>query len=183
MHMRFVLPVSILFLVLLLLPAGGQAQQFPRDPGTGSIVFAEEVLVMDGPKTDLYRRARAWLLKNSHPSRALLADEEANGVLIGRSFAWMKIMDQNQARRYKLWYTLKIEVENDRFWYRCYDLEVQQAGPAPAIEKPGQALENFLPDPAGTKPKKQPPAGPAALPAQAHASLLALFQDLQESMR
>lgn len=183
MHIRFLFFLSVFLPGLLLFSLGLQAQIFPREAGTGKVVFAEEVLVMDGPKTDLYRRARAWLLQNSHSPRALLVDEEADGVLIAHSFALIQAGVKGQPRPYKLWYTLKIEVENDRYWYRCYDLKVEDAAPrsARARESQGQALEKFLPAPA--QKGKQPSLGTCSLPAQAHACVTALLQDLKKRMR
>ncbi|MGV3642283.1 MAG: DUF4468 domain-containing protein [Adhaeribacter sp.] len=183
MYSRLLFSFSAFLLGLLLFPYGLQAQNFPREAGTGKIVFAEEVLVMDGPKTDLYRRARAWLLQNSHSSCVLLVDEEGNGLLIAHSFIGLQVGDQEASSPYKLWFTLKIEVENDRFWYRFYDLNMQQAGlrSAGARERPGQALEDFLPAPAPNG--KQPPASPSSLTTQVHACIMELIEDLKKEMR
>lgn len=139
---------------------------------------------MDGPKTDLYRRARAWLLANSQAPRELLVDDAANGVLIARTFTWVRVPGRSKGgyQPYKLWHTIKIEVENDRFWYSFYDLKVQEAtaGAAPAKAGPKLALERWLPPAAGGLKEQQPRP---ALAAGVHARISNMIQDLKVRMR
>lgn len=175
--------VRLFLLASLLLPLSLGAQGFPRDPATGKILFAEEVPVMDGPKTDLYRRARAWLLQKGPSARTLVVDDTANGVLIAHAFAWIQVPGKRKGlyQTYKLWHTIKIEVENDRFWYSFYDLKVQEAGSPSAKAGPKLALERFLPSPAGP-PKTRHPA-PPPWAAQVQARMTILIQDLKVRMR
>jgi Domain of unknown function (DUF4468) with TBP-like fold len=159
------------------------AQVFPVDAGTGKIIYAEEVPVMDGPKTDLYNRARAWLQARGKSQEPLQVDDAANGLLVASNYVLLLVPEGKQHRRYKLWHTIKIEVENDRFWYSITGLELQKADTLalPAIRQARQPIERLvLPEaPAGKKVSGPPPA---LLSGKVRESMAALIRDLKKNM-
>jgi hypothetical protein len=177
--------VKHLLLALFFLPLNLMAQSWPVDPASGKIIYAEEVPVKDGPKTELYHRARTWW-KATHPKSPVwqLADF-SNGVLIGSNHTLLRVSHGQSRQTWKLWYTVKIEMEDDRYWYSVYDLQLQPpAAVQPATKRAQprkQALEPLV------LPKAAPVKGPAtkippSLAPQARQALLALIESLKASM-
>jgi hypothetical protein len=174
-------------LALLFFPLSLLAQVFPVDPASGKIVYSEEVLVMDGPKTDLYNRARAWLMANNISKQVLPVDDLNNGLLLATNYSLLLIPEGNKNHTYKLWHTIKIEVENDRFWYRISQFQLQKSDSLPtARAKDGpagkQALEAFVFSKAGSGNKVYQHPLPQALTAKVQESIAALIKDLKANM-
>lgn len=178
--------VKHLLLALCLLPLRLWAQTWPVDPVSGKITYAEEVPVKDAPRTDLYQRAHTWW-KATHPKAAAwqLADF-SNGVLIGRNNTVLQVACGKSTQTWLLWYTLKIEMEDDRYWYRLYDLQLQQKAASRAAAantaQPGkQALEPLVLRKAAAA-QRRGKSIPPALPEKTQQALLALIQSLKASM-
>jgi hypothetical protein len=175
-----------LVLALLLFPLGAGSQVFPHDPASGKIFYAEEVLVKDGPKTDLYHRARSWWMTTNKGKQALLLDDATNGVLSGRNYSLLLIKQGNKHLRYKLWHTLQIEVEDDRYWYRISDFQVQKIGAPPTVSRQApaskQPLEALVPSSTELNKKGRQDPVQQALIQKAQASIAALIQDLKANM-
>lgn len=175
-----------LLLALFFLPLCLWAQAWPVDPLSGKIIFAEEVLVKDGPKTDLYQRARTWW-KAAHPkSPAWQVADFQNGVLIGSNHTLLRVPAGKRTQTWKLWYTLKIEMEDDRYWYSIYDLQLQQqpdpkAAAAKTAQSRKQALEPLV-RPKAVAGKGRGQMVPPSLPPKAQQTLLALISSLKAGM-
>ena len=161
------------------------AQDFPLDPATGKIYYAEEVLVMDGPKTDLFHRARTWLLAAKPSQKALQVADAPNGVLIARTYSLLPGVDGDSRRPCKLWHTIKIEVENDRYWYSLSDFKVQWAPDATSARKSPERqypLEAFvLPQASSAKRAYKRPVD-TLLAEKAGQRIATLIADLKASM-
>ena len=143
-------PITYLLLLASCLLAAafpGRAQGFPLDPATGTIYYSEEVPVTDGPKTDLFYRARTWLLAAKPGRQALQVADVANGVLIARTYSLLPAATGRPGEAIKLWHTIKIEVEDDRFWYSLSDFELQWApavSPSPKKQSCTSPLEDLV---------------------------------------
>jgi hypothetical protein len=173
--------VRALLLAVCLLPLSLWAQDFPIDRASGKIIYTEEVPVKDGPKTDLYNRARAWWLTAHKGSQTLQVDDPANGLLMGNTFSLIVVWEKSQRHTYKLWHTIKIEVEDDRFWYRISDIQLQRTA-SKGVLTPKEALESFvLPGTAAGK-KGYPNPGHPALMVQVHKGITALIEDMKKNM-
>jgi hypothetical protein len=176
-------PVKPLLLALFLLPLCSWAQSWPVDPLSGKIIYAEEVPVKDAPKTDLYRRAQAWWQATPAKPAAFQVADFANGLLIGKNHALVKVQEGGSVRTWQLGYTLKIEMEDDRYWYSLHDLHLQQlpAPPAAAKAGPKQPLETLvLPQAAGKKGRGH--TVPAPLPGKTHQAIRTLIASLKAAM-
>jgi hypothetical protein len=178
--------VKHLLLALFFLPLRLWAQSWPVDPASGKIIYAEEVPVKDGPKTDLYQRARTWW-KATHPKApAWQVADFSNGVLIGSNHTLLRVTDGKSPQTWKLWYTVKIEMEDDRYWYSIYDLQLQQqpapqAGAAKGAQPRRQALESLV-LPKGASATGRGKTLPPSLPSKAQQTLLALISSLKVNM-
>ncbi|MGV3587191.1 MAG: DUF4468 domain-containing protein [Adhaeribacter sp.] len=111
----------------MLIPFYASAQIFPVDALSGKIYYAEEVLVKDGPQFDLYNRAKAWFSSSVQNKKALQVDDLANGLIIGASYRVLSVREGHKAQQFRLWYTVKLEMEDDRYWYSITDFKLQQA--------------------------------------------------------
>ncbi|KAA5542369.1 DUF4468 domain-containing protein [Adhaeribacter rhizoryzae] len=118
--------VKILSLFFLLMPFHASAQVFPVDALSGKIYYAEEVLVKDGPQFDLYNRAKAWFSSSVQNKKALQVDDLANGLIIGASYRVLLVREGHQAQKFRLWFTVKIEMEDDHYWYSITDFQLQE---------------------------------------------------------
>jgi hypothetical protein len=174
--------LKLLWFLIILFPFNLRGQILPVDAATGKIYYTDEVLIKDGPKTDLYNRAKVWFagVKNKKP---LIQDDLENGLLIGTNFTILSVSDGNQPQKFKLGYTLKIELADDRYFYRISDLTLQ---PLPAANKlkpePMIPLETLIFS------EKTAPLKPANkrfrenLARETHACVLALIKDLHTHM-
>jgi hypothetical protein len=176
----------MLWVILFLLPIPVFGQTFPVDPGSGQIVYTEEVLVKDGPQTDLYNRAKVWFTRSGINKKALQVDDPANGVLIGKYYTVLSVTDGLQNQSFKLWYTVKLELEDDRYWYRFSDFQLQKesASKAAAVKKPlpKQPLEAWFLAKNAVDRKGSNRSLHKALAAAAHKSIAALIKDLKTQM-
>jgi hypothetical protein len=176
--------VKLLLLALFLLPLCSWAQGWPVDPLSGKIIYAEEVPVKDAPKTDLYRRAQAWWKTTPARPAAFQVADFANGLLIGKNHTLLQVREGGGTQAWKLGYTLKIEMEDDRYWYSLHDLHLQKlpAPPASAAKAgPEQALETLvLPQAAGKK--RSGNTVPAPLPAKTQQAIRTLIAGLKAAM-
>lgn len=173
--------MKYLLLALCFLPLRLWAQAWPVDAASGKIIYAEEVPVMDGPKTELYHRARAWW-KATHPQApAWQVADFSNGVLIGRNHTVLRVPCGNTRQTWILWYTLKVEMTDDRYWYSIYELQLQPPAPARTAPPRRLALEPLV-LPKATPAKSREKTAPPALPQQAQQALQALIQSLKAGM-
>lgn len=118
--------VQLLWICLCMMPLGLLAQTFPVDAASGKIYYAEEVLVKDGPQLDLYNRAKTWLAAGNQ-KKALQVEDAANGILIKSNYSLLSVHDGNTFQTFKLWYSIKIEVADDRYWYSLSDFQLQSS--------------------------------------------------------
>jgi len=178
--------VKLLWLIFLLIPVCLSAQTFPVDAASGKIYYAEEVLVKDGPKSDLYNRAKAWFASGKN-KKALNVDDVANGLLIGSSYSLLLVYDGYQNQSFRLWYTVKIEVEDDRYWYSLSDFKIQEEtilkdSVSCENKKTIQPLESLvLSNNAGNTGRKADPFHKLLVDAS-HNSILALMKDIKGNM-
>ena len=117
--------MRLLWLIFFLIPVCLSAQTFPVDAASGKIYYAEEVLVKDGPKSDLYNRAKAWFASSKN-KKTLNVDDVANGLLIGSNYCMLLVQDGHKDQPFRLWYTVKIEMEDDRYWYSLSNFKIQK---------------------------------------------------------
>lgn len=178
------LPRLLLLVLCTLAPAFGVwAQDFPLDPSTGKIYYAEEVLVKDGPKTDLYNRARSWLTAVGVCRQGLLVADVPNGVLIARTYLLLPTAAGSRRQPGKIWHTIKIEVEDDRYWYSLYDFQVQQAtGATKAGPAPTYPLENLRLAQKPAPGQGHPKAADPVLAGKARQSIAARIASLKAAM-
>jgi hypothetical protein len=169
-----------------LVPAFGLwAQDFPLDPASGKIFYAEEVLVMDGPKTDLFHRARTWLLAANTKRQALQVADASNGVLIARTYSVLPAPKGTSRQACKLWHTIKIEVEDDRYWYSLsgFQLQWEPAGAASEEVKTRPfPLEDLVLAKASPAKKKPLTSAEKLLAAKARERIATLIEDLKANM-
>lgn len=114
-----------LLLALFLLPFSLFAQIFPVDTDSGKITYTEEILVKDASQSELYNRAKTWFFASTKDNQALQVDDAANGLLIGNRYSPLVIKDGEKTETRKLWYTIKIRVEDDFLWYSMTDFQLQ----------------------------------------------------------
>lgn len=171
----------LLFLLAgCLLPLQLLAQDFPLDPITGKIFYAEEVPVKDASKTELLERARAWLLTQK-PAKAFRVNDAANGVIIKDCYSLFSVAAGSSRQTYQLWHTIKIEVEDDYFWYTLSGFQLQKMPPGKAGHTNRQPLESLVLPRSGTA-KKQPAALNKNLQQKARESILALIEEMKTHM-
>ena len=175
-----------LLLFFSLLPFNFWVQTFPVDAISGKIYFAEEVLVKDGPQMDLYNRAKAWFAASAKNKRALLVDDLANGLLIGSNYRLLSVRNGQQAQTLQLWYTVKLEMEDDRYWYSITDLQIQ-GGELPKVagvknQTNKVALEALVIPKNIAAQKGEKAIFYKSLEHAAHKSIVALIKDLKGSM-
>lgn len=167
--LNFIFPLSLL------------GQSFPVDAATGKIYYAEEVLVKDGPQLELYHRAKAWFAKAGKTKNTIQVDDLPNGVLIAKNYLLLSVKNQEKNQTYQLWYTLKIEMEDDRYWYSLTDFQLQPFNKPGATKSgtsttPRQALEKIvLPQKAQTTPDYK-------LKSPAHQGIQNLIQEIKKAM-
>lgn len=117
-----------LLLGLFLFPISLFAQSFPVEAGSGKIVYSEEVLVKDADHVDLFKRARKWIVSSTNNGAPLKTEDTVNGVLVADG--WIKLTNTNtnkgQHKNCKLSYTIKIKVDDDRYWYRFSDFYLEE---------------------------------------------------------
>ena len=161
-------------------------QTFPVDAALGKIYYAEEVLVKDGPQVELYNRAKAWFAGSGKNKKTLQVDDLANGLVIGSNYRMLSVQDGHKAQTLKLWYTVKLEMEDDRYWYSITDFQVQgeQLPKLTGIK----TQENKVPLEVLVIPKKDAASKGEkgrfykSLENEAHKSILALIKELKASM-
>ena len=162
------------------------AQTFPVDAASGKIYYAEEVLVKDGPMSDLYNRAKAWFASGGN-KKALNVDDVANGLLIESNYSQLLVCDGNQDQTFRLWYTVKLEMDDDRFWYSLSDFKIQKVA-IPEVSVSGEVKEPMQPleDLAFSKKiadlKEKEKIFYKSLADAARKSVLALIEDMKASM-
>jgi hypothetical protein len=152
---------------------------------------------MDGPQTDLFNRARAWLLAARPTRQGLQVADAANGVLVARTYSLLPADKGSSGPGGKLWHTIKIKVQDDRYWYSLSDFQVQGTpGPAtsPVTKKPARpcpledvvlskpgAAKTGVSKPGSAKPAPGKPAANFA-PDQVRQTINTLIADLKASM-
>jgi hypothetical protein len=161
------------------------AQDFPLDPTSGKIFYAEEVPVKDGPKTDLFHRARTWLLAADPSQQALQVADASNGVLIARTYSLLLPANGDSQQTCRLWQTIKIEVEDDRYWYSLSGFQLQWA-PVSTASKETQTrqypLEELVSPKTNSGKKSHKTSPDQFLADKARERISALIEDLKASM-
>jgi len=178
--------VRLFWLIFFLIPVSLFAQNFPIDAASGKIYYAEEVLVKDGPLLDLYNRAKVWFAGSGN-SKAWQVDDVANGLLIGRSNRLLMVSDGHNNNAYRLWYTLKIEMEDDRYWYSLSNFKIQKVTIAAVSvsgenQEPMQPLEDLVFSRKMANIKEKEKIFYKALADAARKSVLVLIEDLKANM-
>ncbi len=163
--------MKLLWLILSIFPVGLLAQTFPVDAVTGKIYYAEEVLVKDAPQLDLYHRAKTWFAQTAKPESKIVSDDLSNGVLIGRNYLLVPVKNQP----YRIWYTLKFEMEDDRYWYSLTDFQLQKHSSSQAASLSSTPLEKVV------LPVKSD-SSDAGFHAEVQQSILTLIQQIKKSM-
>ncbi len=168
--------MKFIWLLFCIFPLNLRAQTFPVDAATGKIYYAEEVLVKDGPQLELYHRAKAWFAKAAKTKNKMKVDDLPNGVLIGTDYLLLPVKNQT----YQVWYTLKIEMEDDRYWYSLTDfwlepvLSLSVNSTKQVITR--QPLELIV------LPQKEKPLPNKVLSETVQKSILSLIQNIKENM-
>ena len=162
------------------------AQTFPVDAVSGKIYYAEEVLVKDGPKPDLYNRAKTWF-SSSKNKKTLNVDDVANGLLIGSNYCRLLVHDGIKDQPFRLWYTVKIEMEDDRYWYSLSNFKIQRET-IPEDLVPGEnknlmePLESLVLSKNGGKLVRKADPFYKSLRDATHNSILALIKNMKANM-
>jgi hypothetical protein len=179
--------MKLLWLISFLIPFNLVAQNFPVDAASGKIYYAEEVLVKDGPKSDLYNRAKRWFASAGKSKKALKIDDPANGILVGRQYSLLSVYNGGKNQNFMLWYTVKLELEDDRYWYSISDLGLQKAHlPKEVVSEANQKsvlpLETLVlsKDAVDLKGREKPLNN--SIKEAAHKSILALIKDIKANM-
>jgi len=93
--------------------------EVPMPLGANGRYAYSEVIQSPGlKKEELYKHARVWFAEFFNDSKSVLEmAEREDGVLIGTG--WSKIQGG------KFWYSIKIEVRDERYKYTITDMEIQ----------------------------------------------------------
>ena len=179
--------MKIFWLLFFLLPLNLVAQVFPVDAASGKIYYAEEVLVKDGPQADLYNRARHWFTASGKNKKALKTDDAANGILIGSNYSLLEVYDGNKKQTLKLWCTVKLELEDDRYWYSVSDFRLQDTYPttktvANLAQMKTKPLEELVLPVKEANLKGTERQYNKSVETAAHKSILALIKDIKANM-
>ena len=177
--------VKFLLLLFPLFPLHTSAQIFPVDALSSKIYYTEEVLVKDGPQFDLYNRAKAWFAAGKN-KRNLQVDDLANGLIIGCNYQELSVANGQKIQTFRLWYTVKLELEDDRYWYSLTDFRLQGRHlPKEASVKTPESevpLEALVLAKNGARPNGENGIFYKSLQNAAHKSILALIKDLKANM-
>lgn len=166
--------------LLFVWPVTLPAQNFPVDAATGKIYYAEEVLVKDGPQWELYHRAKAWFATFGKTKHVITVDDLPNGVLIGQNYSPLLVTSPGKNQRCNLWYTLKIEIADDRYWYSLTNFELE-----PVITLKANAAKPVItrqPLELAVLPQKGKSSPDKPLSEAVHESLFSLIQSIKKSM-
>lgn len=169
-----------LLLALFFFPITLLGQTFPVDPQSGKIFYSEDILVKDAAQAELFTRAKSWFANPAKREQVWVEEDAASGLLTGRTYTRLTATAGKGSQTYRLWYTVTIRVEDDRYGYYLSDFHLQPAspGPLPASKEPQnqkQPLEAVvLPEKVEEKQK-----GSKALSARAAESILELVEDLK----
>lgn len=115
-----------LLLFFLLIPLTLPAQTLPVDSASGKIYFAEEVLVKDAPKTDLYNRAKSWFKNKQKISSIFLQDDLQQGLLIVKSGFNLEFCQKQKVVIYSVTYIIQLEIEDDKYFVRLHNFRLQE---------------------------------------------------------
>ncbi|QMU27841.1 DUF4468 domain-containing protein [Adhaeribacter radiodurans] len=118
--------IKLLWLVLLLFPGGLFAQVLPQDKTTGKFYYSEEVLVKDGPQMDLYHRAKTWFNLAGQNKKTINLDDSKNGMLAGDILTELAVVADNQKQKFKLKYTVNLQLSDDRYWLSLNNFQLQK---------------------------------------------------------
>jgi len=173
-----------LWFIFFLIPVSLFAQVFPVDAASGKIYYSEEVLVKDSPRSDLYFRAKSWFKSSSKNKQVLPVDDAVNGLIIGSNYSLLLVNDGHKHEPLRLWYTLKIEMEDDRYWYSLSDFKIQKETLAVTADKIDlkEPLESMIYLKNKEKAENKPELSPEGLADAAHQCILDLIKNLKTSM-
>ncbi|WP_158546177.1 DUF4468 domain-containing protein [Adhaeribacter pallidiroseus] len=161
-------------------PVTVSAQTFPVDAATGKIYYAEEVLVKDGPQLELYHRAKAWFAPIGKVKIVIKVDDLPNGVLIGQTYSPFSFTSPGKKQTYHLGYTLKLEIEDDRYWYSLTDFWLEPVIPLQAHS--AKQVIGQQPLEIAVLPQKEKPVPNKVLAEAVQKTILAFIQNLKESL-
>lgn len=150
------------------------------DAATGKIYYAEEVLVKDGPQLELYHRAKALFATFGKAKNVIKVDDFPNGILIGQHFSPITVTGQGKDQKYHLGYTLKIEMEDDRYWYSLTDFWLE-----PVITSTANSAKQVTtrqPLELAVLPQKVKPLPNTVLSEAVQKSILSFIKNMKESM-
>lgn len=114
---------KILFTICFL-PTILFAQTFPIDSHSGKITYTEDLLIKDASQTELYDRAKSWIVSSSGKTHGILVEDPSNGLLKASNQTNVRAREGNNKVINKLWYTVTFQVEDDRLWYKISDFHV-----------------------------------------------------------
>ncbi|MDQ3290468.1 MAG: DUF4468 domain-containing protein [Bacteroidota bacterium] len=164
------------------------AQVLPRDKSSGKIYYSEEVLVKDGPQQDLYHRAKAWFASPGKTTKTLRVDDHVNSILVGEIGSQLSLMEGNLNQKFQLWYTLHLQLADDRYWLSLEDFQLQKQEKtqkpssiksSPLIKQP---LEAWLNPKAGVNSKGKNQNQNQLIEKAIQKSILTQMEDLREHL-
>jgi hypothetical protein len=167
-----------LLLALFFLPISLIAQTFPVETESGKITYTEDILVKDASQSELYDRAKSWIITSNKNKQEILVEDAANGLLTSSNFMTLLICEGNRKNTWKLWYTVKIQVEDDRLWYSMSDFQLQRKR-SPQVSASKEAQTRKQPLEAFIIPKN---AFDKSLHDKAQESILSLIKDMKASL-
>jgi hypothetical protein len=134
---------------LFLVPLHLLGQVFPVDDQSGKITYSEDILVKDAAQSELFDRAKVWINRTALTDKAILKEDTCNGLITGKAYFPLVLEEGGKQQRYRIWYTAVFRVEDDRYWYRLTEFQLQEnhlppLAPANGAQAPKQPLEKFV---------------------------------------
>jgi len=140
--MNLLIKISIVFSMLIITTNlfGQDTYGLPTDELTGKIHY-QEVVKMDGTKSELYHRAQKWLHTFFRNASSVIKHlDEENGLVEGRR--QFKVTTKDKKGREQaagtIKYTFKIEVKDGRYRVRLFDFK--------QASNSGKAIESWFDD-------------------------------------
>ncbi|PSR53768.1 hypothetical protein AHMF7605_09650 [Adhaeribacter arboris] len=180
--------VKLFWLIFFLLPVNLIAQFLPRDITSGKFYYSEEVLVKDGPQQDLYHRAKSWFASLGQNKKTLRQDDSVNGMVIGDIRSIISVFDGHQNQKFKLGYTVHVQLTDDRYWLSLTDFQLQnlsllkESGSAKETPINNQPLEAWLKPQSQVNLKDKEPIYMKGLENAVYKSIFTQLKDLKAHM-